>query len=132
MASSSSPVNLSLERVSIIHLEEEQEEPAVSYEGPLIDETESAMSARPDFQGSGGAVNLIVTNHEENRGLIFSLAVLSDNNGSKGWEAEQWEACVSGNIVDKVAAIHGPLVSLNVAVLLGNEFIGVGGAIRVA
>ncbi|KAF4370762.1 hypothetical protein F8388_025141 [Cannabis sativa] len=39
MASSSSPVDLSLEHVSIIPLEKE-EEPAVSYEGPLIDEAE--------------------------------------------------------------------------------------------
>uniref|UniRef100_A0A803NSX9 DUF4283 domain-containing protein n=1 Tax=Cannabis sativa TaxID=3483 RepID=A0A803NSX9_CANSA len=39
MASSSSPVDLNLERVSIIPLEEEEEH-AVSYEGPLIAEAE--------------------------------------------------------------------------------------------
>ncbi|KAF4349535.1 hypothetical protein F8388_025899 [Cannabis sativa] len=48
---------------------------------------QSTMSAGQDFQGSGGDVNPIVMNNGENCGIIFSPAVLSENNGSKGSEA---------------------------------------------
>ncbi|KAF4400769.1 hypothetical protein G4B88_001324 [Cannabis sativa] len=53
----------------------------------VVEARQSAMSAGMNFQGSVGGVNLIVMNHGVNRGLIFSPIVLSDNNGSKGWEA---------------------------------------------
>ncbi|KAF4371299.1 hypothetical protein F8388_023459 [Cannabis sativa] len=53
----------------------------------VVEARQSAMSAGTNFQGSVGGVNLIVMNHGVNRGLIFSPIVLSDNNGSKGWEA---------------------------------------------